>query len=206
MGRNIKADRRPLVVGIGGSIRSGSSSERALKITLDMLREAGCETYAIAGPALNLPPYDPETAKVNPQAVTLIELLRRADCIVLSSPGYHGSISGIVKNVLDYTEEMRDDDAPYFEGRAIGCIVCASGHQAMGTTLVAMRSIVHALRGWPTPFAATILTGVPSSGSESESWMPGLRIVASQVTAFAFSSMSRLNSSAAMLSPRAAVG
>ncbi|MEO8927344.1 MAG: FMN reductase, partial [Caulobacteraceae bacterium] len=34
--------------------------------------------------------------------------------------------------------------------------VAASGEQARGSTLAALRSIVHALRGWPTPFAATL--------------------------------------------------
>ena len=35
-------------------------------------------------------------------------------------------------------------------------IVCAEGSQAMGSTLASLRAIVHALRGWPTPFGATL--------------------------------------------------
>jgi FMN reductase len=51
---------------------------------------------------------------------------------------------------------MRADHRPYFDGRAVGIVVSAYGAQALGTTLVGVRSIVHALRGWPTPFAAAL--------------------------------------------------
>jgi FMN reductase len=51
---------------------------------------------------------------------------------------------------------MREDTRVYFDGLAVGCIVCADGAQAMGSTLASLRAIVHALRGWPTPFSATL--------------------------------------------------
>ena len=75
--------------------------------------------------------------------------------MVLSSPAYHGALSGMLKNALDYAEELRDDERP-LDGRVVGCIACAYGPQAMGTTLTSMRSIVHALRGWPTPLGVGI--------------------------------------------------
>jgi FMN reductase len=52
----------------------------------------------------------------------------------------------------DYIEDLRGDVRPYLDGRTVGCIVCAYGWQATTTTtLVSLRSTVHALRGWPTP-------------------------------------------------------
>ncbi len=74
----------------------------------------------------------------------------------LGSPGYHGSISGLVKNALDYAEDLRTDARPYFSGRAVGCIATAGGWSAAVNTLGALRDIVHALRGWPTPLGAAI--------------------------------------------------
>jgi multimeric flavodoxin WrbA len=41
-------------------------------------------------------------------------VLRRAHGIIVASPGYHGSMSGLVKNALDYAEDMRDDDDALF--------------------------------------------------------------------------------------------
>jgi FMN reductase len=51
---------------------------------------------------------------------------------------------------------MRDDDPPYLEGKAVGTIATASGWQATMSTIMSLRSVVHALRGWPTPMGATI--------------------------------------------------
>jgi FMN reductase len=86
----------------------------------------------------------------------LIEDVRRADALVIGSPGYHGSISGLVKNVLDYLEELRNDPRPYVDGRPVGCITTAFGWQGAVNSLTALRQIVHALRGWPTPFGLAL--------------------------------------------------
>ena len=86
--------------------------------------------------------------------------MRAADAIVLASPGYHGSVSGLVKNALDYTEDMRDDPRCYFDGMPVGLIASAFGWQATQSTLWALRSIVHALRGWPTPLGVGVNAAV----------------------------------------------
>ncbi|MDE3109416.1 MAG: hypothetical protein KGL02_05695, partial [Acidobacteriota bacterium] len=49
----------------------------------------------------------------------------------------------------------------YLDGRAVGLVVTAAGWQASVTTLEALRSIVHALRGWPTPIGASLNTSEP---------------------------------------------
>jgi FMN reductase len=51
---------------------------------------------------------------------------------------------------------MRDDDPPYLDGRAVGTIACAYGWPATIHTLAALRSVAHAVRGWPTPMGAGI--------------------------------------------------
>ena len=147
---------RPLIVGIGGTLRPGSTSERALALTLARAQSLGAETRIFAGPALHMPLYDTAVLARHGEAHDLVEALRMADGIIISSPGYHGSISGLLKNALDYAEDLRTDVRPYFTGRAVGLIACADGVQAMGSTLATLRAIVHALRGWPTPYAAMV--------------------------------------------------
>jgi FMN reductase len=80
------------------------------------------------------------------------------DGIVIATPGYHGGVSGLVKNAIDLLEDLREDKRSYFDGRAVGLIVTAAGWQACGVTLMSMRGIVHAVRGWPTPHGITINT------------------------------------------------
>jgi len=146
----------PVIVGLGGTPRPGSTSECALRIALERARDAGAETHMLSGRDLILPAYDPSQPERTVQASRLIDLLRKCDGVLIASPGYHGSVSGLLKNALDYIEDMRTDEQVYLDGRAVGCIVCAHGWQATGSTLAALRSIVHALRGWPTPLGVAI--------------------------------------------------
>jgi len=150
------ADGRVHVLGIGGSTRPGSSSEKALRIAAAAARRSGAEVEVITGRALMLPIYDTETTKRSDEAQALLSALRRADALIVSSPGYHGTMSGMMKNVLDYVEDLRDDDRVYLDGMAVGCIAVAYGWQATVSTLHNLRVAVHALRGWPTPLGATI--------------------------------------------------
>ncbi|WP_309110257.1 NAD(P)H-dependent oxidoreductase [Saccharothrix sp.] len=144
------------VVGIGGSLRPNSQSERAMRIVLGAAADAGAKIIEVSGPDLVLPFYDPAVPERPENARRLIDALRVADGVVLVSPGYHGTVSGLVKNALDYIEDLRADERPYLHGRAVGCVAAAHGWQAAVTTLTALRSIVHALRGWPTPLGAAI--------------------------------------------------
>jgi FMN reductase len=149
---------RPLhVVGLGGTVRTGSSSEQALRITVARVAAQGATTRVFGGAELaTLPMYAPELGDGGPVARNLVAHLRRADGVIIASPGYHGSISGLVKNALDYTEDMRDDPLPYLADRSVGLVVTAYGWQASVTTLSALRAIVHALRGWVTPYGAAV--------------------------------------------------
>ncbi|WP_429363957.1 NADPH-dependent FMN reductase [Paraburkholderia sp. MM5496-R1] len=151
--------RPPLVVGIGGTTRAASSTERALAFALRGAEAAGAHTRLFGGTFLHsLPHYAPEQPARTDEQLELIEAVRRADAVIIATPGYHGGVSGLVKNALDTLEELRADERPYLDGRAVGCIVTAYGWQAAGSVLTSLRSIVHALRGWPTPFGAGINT------------------------------------------------
>ncbi len=127
-----------------------------MRYVLDAAARGGARTRLISGPALELPMYQPENPARGDAARDLVAQLALADGIILGSPGYHGSISGLVKNALDYAEDLRTDERPYFSGRAVGCIATAGGWPGAVNTLNALRDIVHALRGWPTPIGAAI--------------------------------------------------
>jgi FMN reductase len=184
------------VVGIGGSIRADSQTERALSVVLHSARLAGADTVAITGTDLVLPFYDPAVLDRSASALRLVETLREADGVVLVSPGYHGTVSGLVKNALDYVEDLRSDTRPYLDGRAIGCVAMALGWQAAVTTLTALRSIVHALRGWPTPLGAALNSGEVAFDTHGLPSDPAvertLRTIGEQVVEFAQARVSRI--------------
>jgi FMN reductase len=127
-----------------------------MRHVLSAAQRAGARIGLISGPLLQLPLYQPENPERGEGARSLVAELALADGIIIGSPGYHGSISGLVKNALDYAEDLRTDVRPYFSGRAVGCIATAGGWPGAINTLSALRDIVHALRGWPTPLGAAI--------------------------------------------------
>ena len=149
--------RPPLIVGVGGTPRANSATERALTLALRAAESAGARTRMLGGEFLErLPHFNPGPGGPSAEQAELAQAIREADGIILATPGYHGSLSGVVKNALDTLELTRNDAAPYFHGKPVGIIITADGAQAAGTTLMAVRSIIHAMRGWPTPFGAAL--------------------------------------------------
>lgn len=144
------------VVAIGGTVRPRSSTELALASAAEAARDEGVEVISFDGAYLaGLPHYrGPEWRSEH--GLELIEAVRNADGVLLASPGYHGTVSGMFKNAIDYLEELSSDRRPYLQGRPIGLIVTAFGHQAANSGMTTLRTIAHALRGWPTPFGAAI--------------------------------------------------
>ncbi|WP_443478703.1 NADPH-dependent FMN reductase [Novosphingobium aerophilum] len=149
---------QPHFIAIGGTMRAMSSTERALRKALAIAQERGARTTILSGEDINFPPYAPENQERSDAARRYVELLRTADGIIIGSPGYHGAISGFVKNALDYVEDTNRDNRCYFDGLPVGAIATAAGWQAAVGTLQQLRSITHALRGWPTPLGVAINT------------------------------------------------
>ena len=177
------------IVGLGGTTRPGSTTERAMHAALAHARALGCATEAFGSGALPTEPYDPARSDRSPQAQALVAALKRADGVVLVTPAYHGGVSGLVKNAIDFAEDLRLDERTYLAGRAVGTIVCAEGPQAMGATLASLRAIVHALRGWPTPYGAALNAATRPLGSDTEPADPAAlracETVAAEVVQFA---------------------
>ena len=177
------------IVAIGGSTRPDSSSERALLAAVRGARAKGAHVDVITSRDLLFPLYDTETTDRDPLAVAYLEKVAQADGLIIASPGYHGAISGMMKNALDYIEDLRERDGGYLHGMSVGCISVAYGWQATVSTLQQLRQIAHALRGWPTPLGATVnsgLTKIDAQGnSEDTATVEQLEMVGHQVVEFA---------------------
>ena len=173
---------------MGGSTRANSSSERAVAVALRAAEAAGARIRLIPATKLELPMYAPERPGRTDEATEFIAEVARADGIIIGSPGYHGGISGLIKNALDYIEDLREVEPPYLHDTPVGCLVCAAGWQAAITTLVSLRSTVHALRGWPTPLGVAINTAEPvfaDDGTVADEGIAGqLEMLGQQVVDF----------------------
>ena len=152
---------QPHIVALGGTLRTESTTGRLLAAALAKAEARGARTTLLTGDAIAFPHYDPEACQGNAAIGRYLDALRTADAVIVGSPGYHGTLSGLVKTALDYVEELRTDDRVYFDGLPVGLIATAAGWQAAVSTLHALRTITHSLRGWPTPLGLAINTMEP---------------------------------------------
>ena len=151
----------PHIVALGGTLRAESATGRLLAAALAKAEARGARTTLLTGNDIAFPHYEPGAAEGDPRLVRYLEALRSADAIIVGSPGYHGTLSGLVKTALDYVEHLSKDARPYLDGLPVGLIATAAGWQAAVSTLQALRTITHSLRGWPTPMGLAINTAEP---------------------------------------------
>src|SRR3712207_4782406 len=117
----ISRDVRLRVDGIGGTLREGSTCLGALRRAMDAARDAGAETRLLDLRELALPMYEPgrPIADYGPEAERFIEEVREADALLISTAAYHGTLAGVSKNALDFTQFLGRDERPYLEGRVV---------------------------------------------------------------------------------------
>jgi FMN reductase len=142
------------VVGIGGSLRAGSTSLSALNVALSGAEAAGAETVCVAVRDLDLPLFTPAHAPPE-AAVRLCDTARGADALIWGTPTYHGSISGSMKNALDWMILLAGDDPPFLSNKPIGLMCTAGGVQGL-QSVIAMEFIARALRGWAVPMVQVV--------------------------------------------------
>ncbi|HYG81540.1 MAG TPA: NAD(P)H-dependent oxidoreductase [Pyrinomonadaceae bacterium] len=136
------------ILGVCGSTRAESYSSRAARVALDAAREQGAEARLLELRELNLPTYNPDGAgALHDGLLAATEAVNWADAYLLASPDYHGSMSGAMKNFLDFYWEE-------FAGKLFG-YVCAS-HEKGLTAMDQMRTAVRQCYGWSLPYGASV--------------------------------------------------
>jgi FMN reductase len=147
---------RPLkIVGLGGSLAAISQSRAALATALEGAEAAGAETELLDIRELDLPMYNPDAHEPTVAAARVIESLYAADGLIWSSPLYQGSISGALKNALDWLHLLGDREPPYLQDKVIG-LICASGGAQALQAINTMEFSVRALRAWAVPYVVPV--------------------------------------------------
>ena len=173
------------IVGVGGTTEPASSTELVLETAMGHLERHTVDATILRGADLDLPLYRAGAVDRSAKARRLVDAVGAADGIIVASPGYHGTVSGMVKNALDYLEELRGGRRGYLEGRAVGCIALAADSESAVSTLHTLRVVVHALRGWPTPLGVALCEEDVEFGSPEGPAAMQVRVLADQVHRFA---------------------
>lgn len=138
------------VVAISGSLRTASYTTQALRIALEGAAKSASETKL-----LDLRDYQLDFAcgdriSFSPGVALLKAEVQQAHGILLGTPEYHGSFSGVLKNALDL---MGFDE---FEGKMIGLIGVSAGRTGAFDALTALRNVGRALHAWVVPEQVSI--------------------------------------------------
>ena len=139
-------NRRSRIVALCGSNRQGSYTRLALSIALREAAATGASVQLIDLGQLNLVFAGSVSQSEYPEDVLrLRQTLLEADGIILGSPEYHGSLSGMLKNALDLMSKNE------FEHKLVGLIGVAGGHTEPMNVLNHMRAILRNLHAWVLP-------------------------------------------------------
>lgn len=145
----------PSIVVLSGSLRAGSTCDRVAQWCARQGEAFGAATRCFPGAALQFPFYRPGLSASDPAIADFLDALAGADGVVLVSPAYHGTVSGLLKNALDYVNDLAGP-RPFLDGRAVGCVAVGAGVQGAVSTLATLRTVAHALRAWPTPLGVVV--------------------------------------------------
>jgi chromate reductase, NAD(P)H dehydrogenase (quinone) len=118
------SDPRPIsVLGICGSLRKGSFNRAALNTAIE-LKPAGMSVTV--ADISQIPLYDEDVrAQGFPAPVeTLRQQIEAADALIFACPEYNYSMSGVLKNAIDWAS--RPPDQP-FAGKPIAILGAAAG-------------------------------------------------------------------------------
>jgi NAD(P)H-dependent FMN reductase len=140
------------VVALSGSLRSRNLTRRALEIALRGAELAGASTRLVDLSTMEMAFCDERSDESTyPSDVSrLRDALGGAHGILLGSPEYHGSMSGVLKNALDLvgTAELG--------GKMVGLVAVAGGSQSAVGTLSHMRLVCRHLHAWVVPRQVSI--------------------------------------------------
>lgn len=138
----------PRILVFGGSLRKDSYNHKLALIAAEGARAAGAEVTVVRLRDFPLPVFDAdfEDEKGMPaEAARFKKLLTEHDGVIIASPEYNSSISGSLKNAIDWASRTEKDDEPplvAFSGKTAVILAASPGGLGGLRGLVILRSLL----------------------------------------------------------------
>jgi NAD(P)H-dependent FMN reductase len=143
-GSEVAAPARPKVVALCGSLRVGSYTRMALQLAIDGASKAGGDIEVFDLGQTRLPFFDGGPAKEIPEAARFRSLVKEADGLLIATPVYHDSYSGVLKNALDLLYEELNE-------KVAALIAVGGGRVGQGQALEHLRAVFRETSCWVVP-------------------------------------------------------
>jgi len=140
------------ILALCGSLKKTSTTRKAVRVALEGARQAGADV-SLADLAFYELAFCTGSKAVESKGrdfPRLREEVRAAHGLILATPEYHGSFSGVLKNALD----LHDIDD--LQGKVVGLVAVAGGKQGANGALAHLRGVLKALKAWVLPQDASL--------------------------------------------------
>jgi len=98
------------ILALAGSIRKDSLNKKLLAVACEVASAKGAEVKVVDFAAFEMPLYsgDIEDGKGIPEAaIKLKDLFNSVDGVIISTPEYNYSVSGVLKNAVDWMSRIK---------------------------------------------------------------------------------------------------
>lgn len=141
----------PKVLAFAGSLRKDSFNKKLVRVAADAVRAAGGEVTLIDLKDFPMPIYDGDIESsegIPPNAKKLKELMRAHPAFLISSPEYNTSITGVLKNTIDWASRAEKGEPPLacFDAKVAGLLSASPGALGGIRSLMAIRGILSNIR------------------------------------------------------------
>ena len=136
------------ILGFAGSLRSGSFNKKALRVALQGAKEAGAKIEELDLRELNVPLYDGdvEAKEGLPKSVKILKKkIEEADALLIAAPEYNNSMSGVLKNVIDWASRKGEEGTNVFNDKPTALITASPGRFGGLKAAIAFRPVARTL-------------------------------------------------------------
>lgn len=149
------------VLALAGSIRESSYNKYLAKEASEIARKMGATVKFVDLKEYNLPFYDEDFEAKSGMPQKMKDLRRdmvKSDVIIIASPEYNASLTGVLKNMLDWASRTENGEGSNeaFKGKKFAIMSASPGRGGGKRGLVHLQTILQALGGEVASLQVTV--------------------------------------------------
>jgi NAD(P)H-dependent FMN reductase len=149
------------VLAFSGSTRADSYNKKLVREAADIAKQMGAKVTVIDLKDYVMPLYDGDLeakSGMPANAKKLRKLMIGNDAIIISSPNYNGSISGTLKNVIDWMSRSEDGkpSRDAFKGKRFAIMSASPGSTGGARNLAHLDEIIGRIGGEVMPLQLSV--------------------------------------------------